>query len=332
MRAALQTMEEAYMKSLLLTVGVSFALVTASLAQPYPNRVIRFVSPYPPGGAVDILARFLGQHLHEGLGQPVIVENRPGGSGIIGTAAVAKSPPDGYTILMGSSGPLAVNPSLFSDLPYDTLRDFAPITLVAVVPSILAVHPSLPVKSVKELMAFARAHPGKLTFSSSGNGGSGHLAGEMFNLMAGVKMIHIPYRGTGLSVIGLLTGEVSLSFENMLSLFPYVKAGRVRGLAVTGTRRSRAAPHLPTIAESGLPGYSAGPWFGVLVPARTPKEIVTQLNRELVKILRRPNVLEKLSTDGGEVVGSTPEEFTEHIKAELKSWAKVIKEANIRAN
>lgn len=301
-------------------------------AQGYPNRPIRFVSPYPPGGAVDILARFLGQHLHDSLGQPVIVENRAGGSGIVGTAAVAKAPPDGYTLLMGSSGPLAVNPSLFPDLPYDTLRDLAPITMVAIVPSILAVHPSVPVKSVKELIAFAKANPGKLNFSSSGNGGSGHLAGEMFNLMAGIKMIHIPYRGTGPSVIGLLTGEVSLSVENMLSLLPHVKVGKARGLAVTSMKRSQAAPELPTIAESGLPGYSAGPWFAILAPAGTPRDVLGVLNREFLRILRRPDVVKRLSTDGGDVVAGTPEELAEYVRTEIRSWAKVIREANIKAN
>ena len=314
-------------------IGASLVCLTGVCrAQGYPNRPIRFVSPYPTGGAVDILARFLGQHLHESLGQPVIVENRAGGSGIIGTASVAKAPPDGYMLLMGSSGPLAVNPSLFPDLPYDTLRDLAPITMVAIVPSILAVHPSVPVRSVKQLIAFAKANPGKLNFSSSGNGGSGHLAGEMFNLMAGVKMIHIPYRGTGPSVIGLLSGEVSLSFENMLALLQYVKEGRVRGLAVTSAQRSQATPELPTIAEAGLPGYSAGPWFAILAPAGTPKDVVGVLNREFVKILRRPDVVKRLSTDGGVVVPGTPEELAEYIRTEIRNWAKVIREANIKVN
>jgi tripartite-type tricarboxylate transporter receptor subunit TctC len=301
-------------------------------AQGYPAKPIRFISPYPPGGAVDILARYLGQHLHEAVGQPVIVENRAGGSGIVGTAAVAKAPPDGYTILMGSSGPIAVNPSLFADLPYDTLRDLAPVTMVAIIPSILAVHPSIPVQSVKQLIAFAKSHPGKLNFSSSGNGGSGHLAGEMFNVMAGVRMTHIPYRGTGPSVIGLMTGEVSLSFENMLALLPYVKEGRVRGLAVTSAKRSQAAPDLPTVAESGLPGYAAGPWFSIWAPANTPKDIVTTLNREFVKILKRPDVVKRLSTDGGDVVTGTPEDLAEFTRTEIRSWARVVKEASIKAN
>lgn len=320
------------MKWLIVTIGIAFALVTTSMAQTYPDRPIRFISPYAPGGGTDILARLLGQKLNESFGQPVVIENRPGGGGILGTELVAKSPPDGYTILLGSTGPLTVNPSLHRTLPYDTLRDFAPITLVSVVPSVLAVHPSLPVKSVKQLIAFAKAHPGELNFSSSGNGGSGHLAGEMFNLMAGVKMIHVPYRGTGPAVVGVVSGEVPLSFSNMLSMLPHVKSGRLRGLAVTSVQRSSAAPDLPTISEAGLPGYEAGPWYGVLAPAGIPKEIIARLNAELVKILRRPDVHQKVSADGGEVVGGSPEEFTAHIRAELTRWAKIVKQANIRAD
>lgn len=320
------------MKRLMVTIGIAFTVVTASMAQTYPNRPIRFISPYAPGGGTDILARLLGQKLNESFGQPVVIENRPGGGGILGTELVAKSPPDGYTILLGSTGPLTVNPSLHRTLPYDTLRDFAPITLVSIVPSVLAVHPSLPVKSVKQLIAFAKAHPGELSFSSSGNGGSGHLAGEMFNLMAGVKMVHVPYRGTGPAVVGVVSGEVPLSFSNMLSMLPHVKSGRLRGLAVTSVKRSAAASDLPTVSEAGLPGYDAGPWYGVLAPAATPKETIARLNAELVKILRRPDVHQKVSADGGEVVGSSPEQFAQHIKVELRRWAKIVKEANVRAD
>ncbi len=318
------------MKQSLMMIGVSLALVGTSAAQNYPNRPIRFVSPYAPGGGTDILARALGQKLSESLGSSVIIDNRPGGGGIIGTEAVVKAPPDGYTILLGSTGPLTVNPSLYKKLPYDTLRDLAPITLISIVPSVLAVHPSLPVKSVKELIAYAKAHPGELSFSSSGNGGSGHLAGEMFNVMAGVKMVHIPYRGTGPATIALVAGEVPLSFGNMLSMLPHVKSGRLRALAVTSVKRSPAAPELPTVAEAGVSHYEAGPWYGVLAPAGTPKDIIARLNSELVKVLRQPDMREKLQQEGGEAVGSSPEQFTEHIKAELVRWAKIIKEANVR--
>jgi tripartite-type tricarboxylate transporter receptor subunit TctC len=311
-------------------IGILLVLMSSAVAQTFPNRPIKFVSPYPPGGAVDILARVLGQQLHERLGQPVVVENRAGGSGILGTAAVAKSPPDGYTLLMASSGPMVVNPNLFSKLPYDIVRDFAPVTLVAIVPSILGVHPSVPVHSVKELISLARLHPGKLNFASSGNGGSGHLAGEMFNQMAGVKMTHVPYRGTGNAVIGLLTGEVSVVFENTLSVLPHLKQGRIRGLAVTSSKRSAAVPHLPTVAESALRDYSAGPWFAVLAPVATPQDIIGVLNREFVNILRTPDVSKKLAADGADVVASTPEYLAERIQSELKVWGKVIKQANIK--
>jgi len=305
--------------------------IGTSSAQGYPNRPIHFVVPYPPGGGNDIFARFLAQPLHESLGQPVIVENRVGAGGTIGTASVAKATPDGYTLLMGSSGALAVAPSLISNLPYNSFRDLAPITMVANVPNISAVHPSVPAKSVKQLIALAKANPGELTFGSSGIGGSGHLAGELFNLMAGIKMIHVPYRGTGLSIIGLVSGEISVTFENMMTLLPHAKAGRIRALAVTSVQRSPVMPELPTIAESGLPGYSAGPWFAILTTSGTPQEVVSVLNRAFVKILKRPDVVKVLSARGADVASGTPEELAEYIRTETSRWAKVIREANIKA-
>ena len=306
--------------------------IGTSSAQGYPNQPIKFVVPYPPGGANDIFARFLAPLLNESLGQPVIVENRAGAGGTIGTASVATSTPDGYTLLLGSSGALAVAPSLISNLPFNPLRDLAPITMVANVPNILAVHPSVPAKSVKQLIALAKANPGKLTFGSSGVGGSGHLAGELFNLMAGIKMIHVPYRGTGLSVIGLVTGEISVTFENMMTLFPHVEAGRIRALAVTSVQRSPVMPKLPTIGESGLPGYSAGPWFAILTTGGTPREVVSVLNREFVKILKRSDVVKVLSARGADVVTGTPMELAEYLRTETSRWAKVIRDANIKAN
>lgn len=306
--------------------------IGTSSAQGYPNQPIKFVVPYPPGGANDIFARLLAQPLHESLGQPVIVENRAGGGGTIGTASVAKATPDGYTLLLGSSGPLAVAPSLISNLPYNPLRDLAPITMVGTVPNILAVHPSIPANSVKQLIALAKANPGKLTFGSSGIGGSGHLAGELFKLMAGIKMIHVPYRGSGLSVIGLVSGEISLTFENMLTLLPHVKAGRIRGLAVTTGQRSPVIPEVPTIAESGLPDYSAGPWFAIVSTGGTPQEVVNILNREFVKILKRPDVAKLLSARGADLVTGTPMELAEYLRTEISRWANVVRDANIKAN
>lgn len=315
-----------------LRAGMVVALVLAAtcIAQPYPNRPVRFVSPYAPGGGTDILARTLAQKLSEGFGRQFVVENRPGGGGINGTESVAKSAPDGYTIMIGSKGPLTVNPALYAKLPYDTLRDFAPVCLVAIVPAVLAVHPSLPVKSVKELTALVRARHGELTFSSSGNGGSGHLAGELYAAMANSKMIHVPYRGTGPATTALLSGEVMLSFGNLVALMPHVQGGRLRALAVTSAKRISAAAQLPTMAEAGIAGYEFVTWYGVLAPAATPKDIVARLNAELVKAVRQPDMREKLSGEGGEVVGSTAEEFAAFMKTELASSARLVKLANIQ--
>jgi tripartite-type tricarboxylate transporter receptor subunit TctC len=261
----------------------------------------------------------------------VIVENRPGGGGIVGTETAAKAAPDGYTILLGSKGPLTVNPALYPKLPYDTLRDFAPVSLISVVPAVLAVHPSLPVKTVKELIALAKSKPGQITFSSSGNGGSGHLAAEQFAWLAGVKMVHVPYRGTGPATTALLSGEVTLSFGNMVALMPHVHAGGLRVLGVTSAKRLSAAPQLRTIAELGLRGYEYVTWYGVLAPAGTPRDIITRLNTELVKIARAADMKEKLTGEGGDVVGSTPDEFAAYVKTELVNSAKLVNAAGVKA-
>jgi len=259
------------------------------------------------------------------------VENRPGGGGIVGTETAAKAAPDGYTILLGSKGPLTVNPALYAKLPYDTLRDLAPISLVSMMPALLAVHPSLPVKSVTDLIALARSRPGQLTFSSSGNGGSGHLSGEQFATLAGVKMVHVPYKGTGPATTAVLSGEVTLSFGNVVALMPHVDAGRLRALGVTSAKRLSATPQLPTIAEAGLQGFEYVTWYGVLAPAGTPREVIGRLNGELVKIAKQPDMKEKLTSEGGDVIGSSPEEFVAFIKRELVSSAKLVKAANVKA-
>lgn len=318
------------MKGFFATIGIALVCAGTCVAQTYPSKPVRFISPYAPGGGTDTMARVLAQKLSESLGRQVFVENRPGGGGIVGTELTAKAAPDGYTILLGSKGPLTVNPALYAKLPYDTLRDLAPISLVSIVPALLAVHPSLPVKSVKELIALARARPGELTFSSSGNGGSGHLSGEQFAALSGTRMVHVPYRGTGPATTALLSGEVTLSFGNMVALMPQMQAGRVRVLGVTSAKRVSAAPELPTIAESGLKGYEYVTWYGVLAPAGTPREIIGRLNADLVKIARQPDMKEKLTGEGGDVVGSTPEEFHAYIKSELASSAKLVKSANVR--
>jgi tripartite-type tricarboxylate transporter receptor subunit TctC len=316
----------------LATLGiVALVFSHACFAQSYPVKPVRFVSPYAPGGGTDAMARVLAQKLTEALGRQVYVENRPGGGGILGTELVAKAPPDGYTVLLGSKGPLTVNPALYTKLAYDTLRDLAPISLISIVPALLAVHPSLQVKTVKELVALARAHPGELTFSSSGNGGTGHLAGEQFAALAGAKMVHVPYKGTGPATTALLSGEVSMSFGNMIALMPYVQGGRLRALAVTSAKRVSAAPKLPTVAEAGLPGYEYVAWYGVLAPAGTPREIIAKLNAELVKIAHQPDMKDKLTGEGGDVVGSSPEEFAAFIKRELVSSAKLVKSAHVKA-
>jgi tripartite-type tricarboxylate transporter receptor subunit TctC len=316
------------MAGVIATAGMAAGI---AFAQSYPARVVRFVSPYAPGGGTDILARTLAQKLTESFGQSFVVENRAGGGGIVGIDSVAKAPPDGYTILLGSKGPLTMNPALHSKLPYDTLRDLAAVSLIGSVPAVLVVHPSLPVKSVKELVALAKARPGELTFSSSGTSGTGHLSGELFASLAGVKLVHVPYRGTGPATVAVLSGEVTFGFGNLVSLMPHVQSRQLRALAVTSAKRIAAAKDLPTVAEAGLKGYEYVTWYGVLAPAATPKEIVARLSAELAKIVRQPDMRERLSGEGGEAVGSTPEEFAAYLKTEMESSAKLVKIANLRA-
>ena len=322
---------EGNLKPLIQFIALALMAAGAAFAQPYPNHVVRFVSPYAPGGGTDILARTLAQKLTENFGQSFVVENRAGGGGIVGIDSVAKAAPDGYTILLGSKGPLTMNPALHSKLPYDTLRDLAAISLIGSVPAVLAVHPSLPVKSVKALIELAKARPGELTFSSSGTSGTGHLSGELFASMANVKLVHVPYRGTGPATIAVLSGEVTFGFGNLVSLMPHVQSGQLRALAVTSAKRISAAPSLPTVAEAGLKGYEYVTWYGVLAPAATPKEIIARLGAELAKIARQPDMRERLKSEGGESIGSTPEEFADYLKIEMASSAKLVKIANLRA-
>ena len=308
-----------------------FALVTSSMAQSFPSKPVRFIAPFAPGGGSDLIARKLAQALTGALGQPVVVDNRTGGSGVVGTDIVAKSAPDGHTIMM-TTPTFTVNPSLMAKLPYDNIRDFAPITLIATAPHLLAVHPSLPVKSVKEVVALAKAMPEQLTFSSGSTGGSSHLSGALFNSMARITMTHIPYRGGGQAVLAIMTGEVSLGFVDLVSMLPHVNSGRVRAIALTGAKRSAVLPNTPTVAESGYPDFQSGIWYGVIAPARTPVDTIARLNAELVKIIRTPDFLASLRAEGADVVASTPEVFGEHLKRETSRWAKVIKEAKIVTN
>ena len=319
------------MKRLVVILLSGVASVNLSAAENYPTRSIRFIAPFAAGGGTDLIARRLAQKLTESLGQTVVVDNRTGGSGVIGTELAAKASPDGYTIMIATPT-LTVNPSLIKKLPYDAIRDFAAVSLVATSPHLLAVHPSVPAKSVKELVAVAKARRGELTFSSGSSGGSSHLSGELFKSVAGISMIHVPYRGTGHAVVAMVSGEVSLGFNDVPTTLPHMKTGRLRGIAVTSLKRSAAVPELPTIAESGYPGFQSGVWYGVLAPARTPAEIVGRLNSELVKIVRNPEFLNTLVAEGMEPVASSPEYFAEFIKKETALWEKVIAKANISAN
>ena len=310
-------------------LAVPSLLLAAAPADNYPNKPLRLVAPYAPGGGTDILARLIGAKLSEALGQTVVVDNRPGAGGIIGTDIVAKSPPDGHTLMLASPSPIVVAPHLHKKLPYDPLRDLAPITLITNVPAVMAVHPSVPARTVGELIKFAKSKPGTINYSSSGNGGTGHLAGEMLKTMAGIQMTHIPYKGTGPATAALVSGEVNLSFGNIISVLPHVKGGRIVGLAVTTEKRSPVMPDLPSVAET-LPGYAAGPFYGVLAPAGTPPAIIARLNREIVKILFSPDVKNNLSSEGAEPIGSSPAEFARLLKSETERWGAVVKQAGIR--
>lgn len=307
------------------------AFTGIAYAQTYPVKQVRLIVPFPPGGGTDTLARIYGQKLGEAMGQQVIIDNRPGGGTNIGAELAAKAPPDGYTALMGNISH-AINVTLYSKLNYDLAKDFAPVTLLASTPNILVVHPSVPVKSVKELVAFAKARPGQIDYASSGSGTSSHLAAELFSMMAGVKMTHIPYKGGGPAVIALTGGQVSVGFATTPSIIGHIKSGKMRGLAVTTAQRSPSTPDLPTIGEAGVAGYDAGTWYGLLVPAGTSKDIVTRLNAESIKVLKLPDVKERLDAAGFETLGTTPEQFATYIRTEIDKWGKVVKAAGVRAD
>ena len=317
----------AALAALLACAGAASAQTAA-----YPAKAIRYVVPFPAGGPLDIVARAIGQELNKTWNQPVIVDNRPGAGGNIGADLVAKSPADGYTILMGAVSTHAINPTLYAKLPYDPVRDFAPVTLITSVPNVLVVHPSVPASNVKELIALARAKPGQLNFASGSTGSAGHLAGELFKTMAGVDMVHIPYKGAAPAVVDLLAGHVSLMFDNMSSALPNIKAARVRALAVTTLRRSPLLPQLPTISEAGLRGFDISTWFGIFAPAGTPPEIVGKLNAETVRILNSREMKERLLALGAEPVGNRPDEFAAFVKLEIQKYAKVIKASGAKAD
>lgn len=315
-----------------LSIGLAALGSRRSLAQAYPARPVSIVSPWAPGGTNDLLARLIAREIAGPLGQPVVVENRPGASGTIGTAFVARARPDGHTITLGSTPNYTTAPALYPNLPYDPRRDFAPVTLVASVPNLLVVTPSLPVHSVAALIDHARAHPGALNYTSVGKGSTQHLCAEMFSSMAGIRMTHVPYNGTAPAMQDLISGRVHLAFENMPPLLPQVRDGGLRALAVTTPRRVSQVPDLPTVAESGLPGYAASVWYAVFAPAGVPEPILTQLQTAIVAALRKPEIIAQLDALGATPIGSTPAELRDYLRIETEKWLGVIRDAGITAD
>jgi len=314
-----------------ITAG-ALLLAPAAYAQPaYPAKAITIIVPFSAGGTTDILARVIGQHMSRDLGQPVIIDNRAGAGGNIGTQLVARAPADGYTLLMGTVGTHAINQSLYRKLAFDPIKDFAPITRVALVPNLLVAHPSQPFKNVQELIAYAKANPGKVTFGSSGNGSSIHLSGEQFKHMAGIDIQHVAYKGSAPAVNDLLGGHIAIMFDNMPSAIGHVKAGKLRPLAVTTPKRSPALPDVPTIAEAGLPGYEATSWFGLLAPGKTPAPVMAKLNAAILKALADPEVKNKMAEQGAEAYGETPQQFAAFIQSETVKWGKIVKQSGATA-
>ena len=314
-------------------IAIPAALIAVVLPAPaadYPTKPIRLVVGFAPGGGTDTTARAMSQKLTDALGQQVIVDNRPGAAGNIAAELVSKATPDGYTLLMGTIAALSINPSLYNKLPFDPIKDFAPITQAVDSTNVLSLHPSVPAGSVKELIALAKTKP--LNFGSSGVGGTGHLAGELFNTMAGVKMTHVPYKGGGPAMIDLVGGQVQLVFATAASAVPQIKGGRIKGIAVTTAKRSALMPNLPTISEAGLPGFDANNWYGVLAPAKTPRPIINRLNAEITKVLNMPDVKNFLFNQGLDPAPGTPEKFGAYIKSETAKWAKVVKASGAKAN
>ena len=314
--------------TLLFSGALLFPILVA--AQPYPSKPIRLVVPFPPGGSLDVVARAIGQKLSEAWGQPVVIDNRPGAGGNIGADVVAKSVPDGYTILEGALSTHAVNVSLYAKMPYDPIRDFTPITLVAVTPNVLVLNPSLPANSVGELIAYAKANPGKLSFGSGSNGSAGHLAGELFKTEAGVDMLHVPYKGGAPALQALLAGDTQLMFDNLANSMQLVRAGKLKAIAVTTAKRSALVPELPTLAETGLPGFDIYTWWGFLAPAGTPKEIIAKWNAEVTRILNAPDMRAFFAQQGAEPAPTTPEQFAALIRSEIPKYAKIIKDSGAK--
>jgi tripartite-type tricarboxylate transporter receptor subunit TctC len=312
------------------TAAIALAICTLPVhAQTFPTKPVRLVVPFAAGGSTDIIARTLGQKLNDLWGQPVVVDNRAGGSTVIGTDIVAKAPPDGHTLLV-TPAPFTIVPSLSPKLPYDPQKDFEPVTLINTTPLVVVVHPGVPAKSIKDLIALAKSKPGALNYGSSGSGGSNHLAGELFNAMAGVKMVHVPYKGNAPALTDLVGGHVDLVFNGLTSALPLIKSGKLRPLGVTSLKRASALPQIPTLDEQGLKGFQAVAWNGLTAPARTPREIISRLNTDVLKVLRSPELAERLKAEGSDPVGSTVEDYAAFLRDEIAKWRKVIQLANIK--
>jgi tripartite-type tricarboxylate transporter receptor subunit TctC len=305
--------------------------LSCATAQPYPGKPIRLISPYAPGGGSDTLARVIGPKLTESWGQPVIIENRPGAAGSIGAEAAARATPDGYTLLVTPNAVLTINPHIYPKLRYDPTRDFEPVTIASNSPYLLVVHPGLPATTVKELIAHARARPGQLTYSSSGNGSSTHLAGVLFSQLAGVSLLHVPYKGAAPAIVDLLGGQIQMRFSSVVPALPHVRAGKLRALGISSARRYAPLPEIPTINEAGLPGFIVESWYAILAPARTPRAIVSKLNSEIVRHLQSDDMKARMAADGAEAIGSTPEVLAKWIRDDLARWAKPVRDSGAKA-
>ena len=314
-----------YLASIAVLGAIGSGAALAQTAATFPAKPVRFIAPFPPGGSTDLLARLVAIKLTEAWGQQVTVENRGGAGGTIGVELAARAAPDGYTIVMGHVGTFGFNPTLYPKLPYDAIRDFAPITVLATVPNGMAVHPSLPVKTARDFVALAKAKPGELLYASGGSGSASHLAGEYFKLLTKIDMVHVPYKGTGPAMISMISGQTTMTITGMVALMPHVKSNRLKLLGVATMKRLSIMPDIPTINESGVPGYDANQWYGVLTQAAVPRDIIAKLHADIVQVLARPDIKERLAADGAEAVANTPEQFAAHIKAEIARWAPVVK-------
>ncbi len=319
------------MSNRLLLIVMLSVTSSITLAQSYPSRAARMIVPWTAGGTADLMARIASQKFSETFGQQFVVDNRAGAGGLIGTELAAKAAPDGHTLLLATTAPNSVAPSLYAKIPFDPVKDFASISLMATTCYVLSVHPSMQVSNAKQLVALAKARPGQLTFSSPGSGTPNHLSGEMFKMLTGVDMQHVPYKGSAQAIGDVIGGQIAMSFENIVVASPYVKSGRIKALAVTSAKRASALPNVPTIAESGVPGFAAVGWFGVVVPAATPKEVVAKLNSELVRVLALPDIKERISSLGAEVVSTTPDGMDQFNRTQIALWAKVVKASGARA-